>query len=70
MALDTSKVEAPTVSLGNLLKCPTTLRIHFFLIPNLNMLTFDLKPFPLVLSLQALKNNLAPSFLLSSLQQL
>jgi len=44
-----------TGALGNLLQCLTTLTAKgFFLISNLNLSTFSLKPFPFVLSPQTL----------------
>ena len=50
-ALSTAREGAATTSLGNLGQGLTTLIIKdFFLIPNLNLPTFSLKPSPLVLS--------------------
>jgi len=46
-----SKVGVSTESLGNLFQCLNTLIVkNFFLICNLNLTTFSLKPFALVLS--------------------
>ena len=53
-------------SLGNLFHCLTTPIIkNFFLISNLNLHSFRLKPFPLVLSQQILLKSLSSSFLYS-----
>jgi len=55
LALKTFREGASTTSLGNLFQCLTTLtEKNFFLISNLNLLSFSLKLLPLVLSLQAL----------------
>jgi len=51
-------------SLHNLFQCLTTLIVkNFFLISYLNLPSFSLKPFPLMLSLQTLLKNLFPSSL-------
>ncbi|KAK4811189.1 hypothetical protein QYF61_019820 [Mycteria americana] len=61
LALNTSNDGASTASLGNLFQFLTTLIINnFFLMSNLNLPSFSLKPLPLVLSLQAL--DACPSF--------
>ena len=53
--LNTSREGAATASLGNLCQCFTTLTVkNFFLISNLNLPSFSLKLFPLVLSLHTL----------------
>jgi len=64
-ASSTSREEgASTASLGNLLQCLTILTVkNFFLIPNLNLPSFSLKPRPLALSLPALVKRSLPSFL-------
>jgi len=55
LALNTAREGAATASLGNLGQCLTTLRVkNFFLVSNLNLPSFSLKPLPLVLSLHAL----------------
>uniref|UniRef100_A0A8C3LYP5 Cytosol aminopeptidase n=1 Tax=Chrysolophus pictus TaxID=9089 RepID=A0A8C3LYP5_CHRPC len=60
---------AGTSSLGDLCQRPTTLIItNFFLISNLNLTSFSLQPFPLVLSQQTLLRSL--SFLTEPLQVL
>lgn len=47
---NTSRDCDSTISLGTLCQCPTTLLgKNFFLICNLNLLWYNLKPFPLVL---------------------
>jgi len=51
LALNPAREEAATASLGNLCQCLTTLRVkNFFLISSLNLLSFNLKPLPLLLS--------------------
>lgn len=53
-----------TTSLGNLYHCLTTLIVKsFFCISNLNLPSLSLKPFPLILSQQALLKRLSPYFL-------
>lgn len=48
---------------GQLVLCLTDLTVkNYFLISNLNLLSFRLKPFPLVLSVNALKKSPSPSF--------
>ena len=55
---------ASTTSLGYLLQCLTTVIVkNVFLMSNLNLPSFSLKPLPLVLSLEALVKSLSPSFL-------
>lgn len=62
--MNASKGVTSTTSLGNLFLCLTILTIkNFFLIPNLNLPLFHLKPFPLVPSQQTLLKSLPPSFL-------
>ncbi|KAK4831170.1 hypothetical protein QYF61_015640 [Mycteria americana] len=64
LALNTSRDGASTASLGNLFQCLATLIVkNFFLISNLNLPSFSLKPLPLVLSLQALVKSPPPAFL-------
>ena len=63
LTLSVSKHGASTTSLGNLSYCLISLIVKsFFLISNLNLLSFSLKPFPLVLSQQTLLKSLC-SFL-------
>ena len=51
LALKVSRDGASATSLGNLCQCLTTLIVkYFFHISNLHLLSFSLKPFPLVLS--------------------
>jgi len=48
LALSTAREGAATASLGNLFLCLTTLRVkNFFLISNLKLPSFSLKPLPL-----------------------
>jgi len=55
---------ASTASLGNLCQCLTTLMVkNFFLISSLNLPSFSLEPFPLVLSLHSLVKSPSLSFL-------
>ena len=55
LALKVSSGRASTMSLGNVFQCLTTPTVKdFFLISNLNLLHFSLKPFCLVLSQQTL----------------
>jgi len=50
LALNASRDEASTASLGNLFQCISTLCVkNFLLISNLNLPCLSLKPFPLVL---------------------
>jgi len=64
LALNTAREGTATASLGNLFQCFTTLMVkNFFLISNLNLPSFSLEPFPLVLSLHALVKSPSPSFL-------
>jgi len=52
LALNPAREGAVTASLGNLGQCFTNLMVkNFFLISHLNLPSFSLKPFPLVLSL-------------------
>ena len=54
LALSTAREGAATASLGNLRQGLTTLMgKNFFLISNLNLPSFSLEPFPLVLSLHS-----------------
>ena len=54
-------------ALGNLFQCHATLIVKkFFLMSNVNLPSFSLKPLPLVLSLQALLKSV-PIFLISPL---
>jgi len=54
---------ASPTSLGNLCQDFTTLIVkNFFFISSLNLPSFNLKPFPLALSQQALLKNLSPSY--------
>ena len=65
LALNTSREGASTASLGNLFQCLASLIVkNFFLIPNLNLPSFSLKPIPLVLSLHALVKSSSPAFLI------
>ena len=58
---------ASTASLGNLCPCLITLTVkNSFLISNLNLPSFSLKPLPLVLSLHALVKIPSPAFLQAS----
>ena len=51
LALNSSREGAATASLGSLCQCLTTLMVkNFFLISHLNLPSFSLEPFPLVLS--------------------
>jgi len=64
LALSSAREGAATSSLGNLCQCFTTLMVkNFSLISNLNLPSFSLQPFLLVLSLQALVKSPSPSFL-------
>jgi len=64
-SLSTAREGAATASLGNLGQCLTTLMgKNFFLISHLNLPSFSLEPFPLVLSLHTLVKSPSPSFLL------
>jgi len=48
LALNTAREGAPTASLGNLCQGLSTLRVeNFFLISNLKLPSFSLKPLPL-----------------------
>ena len=52
LALNAFRDGTSTTSMGSLFKCLTTLWVpHFFLTSSLNLSSFSLKPFPLVLSL-------------------
>jgi len=58
LALNPAREGAAIAPLGSLDQGPTTLRgKSFFLTADLNLPVFTLKPFPLVLSLQALVNS-------------
>ena len=64
LALNTAREGAATASLGNLCQGLTTLRVKdFFLLSNLNLPSFSLKPLPLVLPLNALVKSPSPAFL-------
>ena len=64
LALNTAREGAATASLGNLFQCFTTLMLkNFFQTSNLNLPSFSLQPFPLVLSLHTLVISPSPSFL-------
>jgi len=64
LALNTAREGAATASLGNLGQGLTTLMgKNFFLISKLNLPSFSLQPFPLVLSLHTLVKSPSPSFL-------
>jgi len=64
LTLSVHRDGASTPSLGNLCHCLTTLMVKdFFLISSLNLPSFSLKSFPLVLSQQALLKSLSLSFL-------
>jgi len=68
LALSTAREGAATVSLGSLRQGLTVLRVeNFFLTSNLYLLSFSLKPSPLVLLQQHLLKSLSPTFLLSRL---
>ena len=61
-----SRDGASITSLSNLCQCLTTLTVkNFLLIYSLKLLSFSLKPFPLVPSQHTLQHNLSPSFLQS-----
>jgi len=61
LALNTAREGAATASLGNLGQCPATLMgKNFFLISDLNLPSFSLQPFPLVLSLHTLVKSPSP----------
>jgi len=64
LALNVSRDGALTTSLGNLCQGFTILTVkNFFFISSLNLLSFSVKPLPLVLLQQALLKSLSPSFL-------
>jgi len=64
LALNPAGGGADTASLGNMGQCFITLMVkNFFLISHLNLPSFSLKPFPLVLSLHTLVKSPSPSFL-------
>jgi len=64
LALNPAREGAATASLGSLGQGPTTLMVkNFFLISNLNLPSFSLQPFPLVLSLRTLVQSPSPPFL-------
>jgi len=64
VALNTSGVGASTASLGNLFHYLTSLIIkNFFIISNIGLPSFILKPLPLVLPLHALVKSPSPAFL-------
>jgi len=62
LALNTARNGAGTASLGNMCQGLTTLTVKsFFCLSNLNLLSFSLKPSPLVLSLHALVKSPSPA---------
>ena len=64
LALNVSRDGASTTTLGSLCQCLTTLTVKYFLCKSsLNLPSFSLKPFPLVLLPQTLLKSLSPSFL-------
>jgi len=64
LTLNVSKDEASTTSLGRLCQYfTTTLVKNVFFISDLNLPSFSLKPFSLILSRQTLLESLSPSFL-------
>ena len=64
LALNTAREGAATAFLGSLGQGLTTLTgKNFFLISHLNLPSFSLQPFPLVLSLHTLVKSPSPSFL-------
>lgn len=64
LALNTSSNEISTASLGNLFQCLTTLIVeNFFLMSDLNLPSFSLKPLPLVLSLHFSDKKVSPHLL-------
>ena len=64
LTLNVSKDGASTTSLSKLFHCFTTLIAkNFLLTSNLNLPSFSLKPFPLLLSQQTLLKSLSPSCL-------
>jgi len=64
LTLNVSMDGASATSLGSLFQCFTTLIVKdFFVVSNLNLLSFSFKPLSLVLSEQALLKSLSPSFL-------
>jgi len=66
LALNPAREGAATASLGNPGQGLTTLIAkNFFLVSNLNLPSFRLEPFPLVLSLHTLVKSPSPSFLLA-----
>jgi len=66
LALNPAREVAATASLGSLGQGFTTLMVkNFFLISQLNLPSFSLEPFPLVLSLHPLVKSPSPPFLLA-----
>jgi len=64
LTLNTANHGASTNSLGNLFQCLTILTVKkFFLMSNLDLLSFSLKLLPFVLPLQTLVKSISPSFL-------
>ena len=63
LTFSVSRDRASTMSLGNLCQCLTILIVKNFFISNLNLFSFSLKPFPLVLSQQTLLKSPSVSFL-------
>ena len=63
-----SRNGASITSLGNLCQCLTTLIVeNFFLVSNINLPSFHLKPFVPLLPQQTLLKSLSPFFLMTSL---
>jgi len=61
LALNTAREGAATASQGKLVQCFTTLMVkNFFLTSNLNLPSFSLESFPLVLSLHTLVKSPSP----------
>ena len=66
LTLGVSRDGAPTTSLGNLCQCFTTLVTeNFFLIPSLNLPSYSLKPFLLVLITREPTEESVPFFLMA-----
>jgi len=62
LALGTAREGAATASLGNLGQGLTTLMVkNFFLISDVNLPSFSLEPFPLLLSLHSHVNSPSPA---------
>ena len=65
--MNVSRDGASTTSQGNLFQCLTILIVKNFLISNLNLPSFSLKPLPFILSLHALVKKFLSSFLVGLL---